>query len=183
MKKYIIPLIALTALTGWGCEEEMVGGDWDYKDAMILVGQELIYAHNHTVELPAQQCSIDLQIVSEGISGQSSIDADHFGQNLPDAFSLAPDASSRGRDIRLHRRFLGRRTQRVAALHANHPDNRYGKPIYHPANHAVPPLDGKSSGRCRRHHHPAGRSEITNTDYEKDIRHTDCAVGTLELLL
>ena len=87
MKKYIIPLIALTALTGWGCEEEMVGGDWDYKDAMILVGQELIYAHNHTVELPAQQCSIDLQIVSEGISGQSSIDADHFGQNLPDAFS------------------------------------------------------------------------------------------------
>ena len=27
MKKYIIPLIALTALTGWGCEEEMVGGD------------------------------------------------------------------------------------------------------------------------------------------------------------
>ena len=58
MKKYIIPLIALTALTGWGCEEEMVGGDWDYKDAMILVGQELIYAHNHTVELPAQQCSI-----------------------------------------------------------------------------------------------------------------------------
>ena len=66
----------------------MVGGDWDYKDAMILVGQELIYAHNHTVELPAQQCSIDLQIVSEGISGQSSIDADHFGQNLPDAFSL-----------------------------------------------------------------------------------------------
>lgn len=23
MKKYIIPLIALTALTGWGCEEEM----------------------------------------------------------------------------------------------------------------------------------------------------------------
>ena len=49
MKKYIIPLIALTALTGWGCEEEMVGGDWDYKDAMILVGQELIYAHNHTV--------------------------------------------------------------------------------------------------------------------------------------
>ena len=44
MKKYIIPLIALTALTGWGCEEEMVGGDWDYKDAMILVGQELIYA-------------------------------------------------------------------------------------------------------------------------------------------
>ena len=45
MKKYIIPLIALTALTGWGCEEEMVGGDWDYKDAMILVGQELIYAH------------------------------------------------------------------------------------------------------------------------------------------
>ena len=88
MKKYIIPLIALTARTGWGCEEEMVGGDWDYKDAMILVGQELIYAHNHTVELPAQQCSIDLQIVSEGISGQSSIDADHFGQNLPDAFSL-----------------------------------------------------------------------------------------------
>ena len=25
MKKYIIPLIALTALTGWGCEEEVVG--------------------------------------------------------------------------------------------------------------------------------------------------------------
>jgi|GEM_PF-707070 len=88
IKKQITLLIALTALLGWGCEEEMVGGDWNYKDAMILVGQELIYAHNHTVELPAQQCSIDLQIVSDGISGQSSIDADHFGQNLPDAFSL-----------------------------------------------------------------------------------------------
>ena len=161
MKKYIIPLIALTALTGWGCEEEMVGGDWDYKDAMILVGQELIYAHNHTVELPAQQCSIDLQIVSEGISGQSSIDADHFGQNLPDAFSLTLLTPRHEAEIYdyivdswgVEHKEWPRYMQTI----------RYEKPIYHPANHAVPPLDGKSSGRCRRHHHPAGGSEITNT--------------------
>ena len=89
MKKQIAILIALTTVLGWSCEEEMVGGDWDYKDAKILVGQELIYAHNHTIELPAQQCSIDLQIISQGIYRQTSIDADHFGQNLPDAFSLA----------------------------------------------------------------------------------------------
>lgn len=88
----------------------------------------MIYAHNHTVELPAQQCSIDLQIVSEGISGQSSIDADHFGQNLPDAFSLTLLTPRHEAEIYDYiRRFLGRRTQRVAALHANHPDNRYGK--------------------------------------------------------
>lgn len=88
MKKYKTLLIALTAVLGWGCDKEMDGGDWNYKDAMILVGQELIYAHNHTIELPAQQCSVDLQIVSEGISGQTSIDTGHFGQNQPDAFSL-----------------------------------------------------------------------------------------------
>lgn len=143
MKKYIIPLIALTALTGWGCEEEMVGGDWDYKDAMILVGQELIYAHNHTVELPAQQCSIDLQIVSEGISGQSSIDADHFGQNLPDAFSLTlltPRHEAEIYDYIVdswgveHKEWPRyRKPFRITA---------HGKPIYHPAT-AVPPLGRK----------------------------------------
>ena len=88
MKKYITLLIVLTAMLGWSCKEEMDGGDWDYKDAMILVDQDLIYAHNYTLELPAQQCTVDLQIVSQGIYRQTSIDTDHFGQNLPHAFSL-----------------------------------------------------------------------------------------------
>lgn len=164
MKKYIIPLIALTALTGWGCEEEMVGGDWDYKDAMILVGQGVdlcAQPHGRTPRTTVLDRS------ANRLRGNIRTIIDRCRPLRPEPprciLPHAPDASSRGRDIRLHRRFLGRRTQRVAALHANHPDNRYGKPIYHPANHAVPPLDGKSSGRCRRHHHPAGGSEITNT--------------------
>ena len=70
------------------CEEKQVGGDWDFHDAYILDGENLIEAHGYTVELPAQQCTVDLQIVSSGIYNQQSIDLDHFGMNLPDAISV-----------------------------------------------------------------------------------------------
>ena len=88
MKRYITLLIASTAMLGWSCKEEMDGGDWAFRDACILDGGNLVEAHDYTLELPAQQCTVDLQIVSSGIYRQTSIDTDHFGQNLPDAFSL-----------------------------------------------------------------------------------------------
>lgn len=75
-------------MLGWSCEEKMDGGDWDFHDAYILDGENLVEAHNHTIELPAQQCSIDVKIVSSGIYSQQSIDLDHFGMNLPDAISI-----------------------------------------------------------------------------------------------
>ena len=85
MKKHTTISIALLALLCCACEEKQVGGDWDFHDAYILDGENLIEAHGYTVELPAQQCTVDLQIVSSGIYNQQSIDLDHFGMNLPDA--------------------------------------------------------------------------------------------------
>lgn len=86
MKKHTTISIALLALLCCACEEKQVGGDWDFHDAYILDGENLIEAHGYTVELPAQQCTVDLQIVSSGIYNQQSIDLDHFGMNLPDLF-------------------------------------------------------------------------------------------------
>ncbi len=88
MKKHITILVALFAIFCCACEEEQVGGDWDFHDAYILDGENLVEAHNYTLELPAQQCTVDLQIVSSGIYSQRSIDLDHFGMNLPDAISV-----------------------------------------------------------------------------------------------
>ena len=88
MKNHTKILVILLAILCWGCKEEEVGGDWDFRDAYILDGENLVEAHNYTLELPAQQCTVDLQIVSQGIYRQTSIDTDHFGQNLPHAFSL-----------------------------------------------------------------------------------------------
>ena len=88
MKKHTTISIALLALLCCACEEKQVGGDWDFHDAYILDGENLIEAHGYTVELPAQQCTVDLQIVSSGIYNQQSIDLDHFGMNLPDAISV-----------------------------------------------------------------------------------------------
>ena len=88
MKKHISILIALCAMLCCACEEEQVGGDWNCRDASILDGGNLVEAHNYTLELPAKQCSVNLQIVSSGINRQTAIDTDHFGQNLPHAFSL-----------------------------------------------------------------------------------------------
>ena len=88
MKNHTKILVILLAILCCACEEKSVGGDWDFHDAYVLDGENLVEAHNYTLELPAQQCTVDLQIVSQGIYRQTSIDTDHFGQNLPHAFSL-----------------------------------------------------------------------------------------------
>lgn len=95
MKKHTTISIALLALLCCACEEKQVGGDWDFHDAYILDGENLIEAHGYTVELPAQQCTVDLQIVSSGIYNQQSIDLDHFGMNLPDAISVTLTKNSK----------------------------------------------------------------------------------------
>ena len=77
MKKHTTISIALLALLCCACEEKQVGGDWDFHDAYILDGENLIEAHGYTVEF-----------VSSGIYNQQSIDLDHFGMNLPDAISV-----------------------------------------------------------------------------------------------
>ena len=88
MKTYTTLLVTFLAMLCWSCEEEQVGGDWNFRDACILDGGNLVEAHNYTIDLPAQQCTVDLKIVSSGINSQQAIDTDHFGMNLPDTFSL-----------------------------------------------------------------------------------------------
>ena len=50
MKKHTTISIALLALLCCACEEKQVGGDWDFHDAYILDGENLIEAHGYTVE-------------------------------------------------------------------------------------------------------------------------------------
>ena len=88
MKNHTKILVILLAILCCACEEKSVGGDWDFHDAYVLDGENLVEAHNYTLELPAQQCTVDLRIVSSGIHSQQAIDTDHFGMNLPHAFSL-----------------------------------------------------------------------------------------------
>lgn len=68
MKKYIAVWIALLAILNISCEKEDAKGGWFVHGVYILQNDELVQAHDHTIEIPSEEGSIELQLVAEEIT-------------------------------------------------------------------------------------------------------------------
>ena len=70
MKKIFAILIALSALPNFSCkekEEEYTEGGLVFGGIYMLDGQQLVETDGYILELPAEQNTVELRIVSKGV--------------------------------------------------------------------------------------------------------------------
>lgn len=70
MKKIFAILIALSALSNFSCkekEEEYTEGGLVFGGIYMLDGQQLVETDGYILELPAEQNTVELRIVSKGV--------------------------------------------------------------------------------------------------------------------
>lgn len=68
MDKIINCVLALSFVFMGSCEKEDAKGGWFVHGVYILQNDELVQAHDHTIEIPSKEGSIELQLVAEEIT-------------------------------------------------------------------------------------------------------------------
>ena len=111
MKKIFAILIALSALSNFSCkekEEEYTEGGLVFGGIYMLDGQQLVETDGYILELPAEQNTVELRIVSKGVQefgiggypmsglGEYKWFYRSWGRTAP-CSTLSPNASSRRR--------------------------------------------------------------------------------------
>lgn len=106
MKKLFVIGIALLAISNFSCkeeEEENTNGGLVFGGIYILDEQQLVEADRYLLELPAEQSTVELRIVSKGIEGFGIEKYPMFGlgEYKVDGFSIKvePDPASEKLDI------------------------------------------------------------------------------------
>ncbi len=72
MKRLFTILIALSALSNFSCkekEEEYIVGGLVFGGIYMLDGQQLVETDGYLLELPAEQNTVELRIISKGVKG------------------------------------------------------------------------------------------------------------------
>lgn len=94
MKKllYFLPLvIVLLAQSCSKPEEEMPMGGYSFDRIYILSSNALVKAHNTTITVPAKSSTIELDIVSYGLSDSKRLSGDDSISIVEDSFVFPPE--------------------------------------------------------------------------------------------
>ena len=106
MKKIFAILIALSALSNFSCkekEEEYTEGGLVFGGIYMLDGQQLVETDGYILELPAEQNTVELRIVSKGVQefGIGGYPMSGLGEYKVEGFTIkvTPDPASEKLEI------------------------------------------------------------------------------------
>ena len=106
MKKIFAILIALSALSNFSCkekEEEYTEGGLVFGGIYMLDGQQLVETDGYILELPAEQNTVELRIVSKGVQefGIGGYSMSGLGEYKVEGFTIkvTPDPASEKLEI------------------------------------------------------------------------------------
>lgn len=83
MKIRFAVYIALIAILGGACDEHQDGPSFIVHGVYILQNEELVCAHNYTVDIPSQQGTVELKLVAQPIRRIRKLsESDHISVDL-----------------------------------------------------------------------------------------------------